>query len=251
MKNCLTGFYRDMKVLYSLAIKRGRGETAEERLESFYSGQAEEYDHFRRRLLTGREDLMSALPVDSGAVWVDMGCGTGSNLELLSASDLATLKQAYMVDLTEAMLKVADARIARNGWRNVSTQRADATNWSGPGEPIDVIFFSYSLSMIPDWFAALDRAYDALKPGGVIGVVDFYIARKTPYNIGARQSFSTRWLWPIWFSFDNVFLSSDVLPYLERKFTRVKLIERADRMPYCPFFWKKTPRFVFIGRKPL
>ena len=42
MKQFFTNLYRDLKVLYSLAIKRGRGSTAEERLESFYSGQAEE-----------------------------------------------------------------------------------------------------------------------------------------------------------------------------------------------------------------
>lgn len=249
MTRFFTNFYRDLKVLYSLAIKRGRGATAEERLESFYSGQAEEYDHFRRRLLTGREELMSSLAPEPGAVWVDMGCGTGSNLELLPKEGLAQLQRAYMIDLTESMLKVAEARISRNGWQNVTTRRADATEPWGLEEPVDVVFFSYSLSMIPDWFAALDRAYEALKPGGLIGVVDFYIARKPPYNIRSKQSFSTRWLWPLWFSFDNVFLSSDVLPYLERKFTEVKLIERADRMPYCPFFWKKMPRFVFIGRK--
>ena len=103
--------------------------------------------------------------------------------------------------------------------------------------------------MIPDWFAAIDRAYEALKPGGRIGVVDFYIARKFPGKKRMRQSFSTRWFWPIWFSLDNLYLSSDILPYLTRKFEEVSLLERADRMPYCPIFWKKMPRFVFVGKK--
>ena len=33
------------------------------------------------------------------------------------------------------------------------------------------MFFSYTLSMIPDWFAALENARRLLKPGGTIGVV--------------------------------------------------------------------------------
>jgi hypothetical protein len=41
------------------------------------------------------------------------------------------------------------------------------------------------------------------------------------------------------------------LPYLSQKFEEALLIERADRMPYCPVFWKKMPRYVFVGRKPL
>ena len=45
---------------------------------------------------------------------------------------------------------------------------------------MDVVTFSYSLTMIPNWFQALERAYAALKPGGMIGVVDFYISRKWP-----------------------------------------------------------------------
>ena len=98
--------------------------------------------------------------------------------------------------------------------------------------------------------AAIDRAYEFLKPGGVVGVVDFYIARKFPSERRMRQSFSTRWFWPMWFSFDNLFLSNDILPYLSRKFEEVNLIEREDRLPFCPVFWKKMPRFIFVGRKP-
>ena len=34
--------------------------------------------------------------------------------------------------------------------------------------------------MIPDWFAAVDHAWRLLRPGGTIGVVDFYVGRKHP-----------------------------------------------------------------------
>ena len=53
-------------------------------MESFYGGQAEAYDSFRKRLLKGREELWSLLDVPEDGVWVDMGGGTGANLENLA-----------------------------------------------------------------------------------------------------------------------------------------------------------------------
>ncbi len=75
----------DLKVLYHLAVKPVRGGSHAERMESFYAGQADAYDDFRRRLLKGREEMYGAVPTPDGGVWVDMGGGTGSNLEYLSS----------------------------------------------------------------------------------------------------------------------------------------------------------------------
>ncbi|MGI6401269.1 MAG: class I SAM-dependent methyltransferase [Thermoguttaceae bacterium] len=247
----LSNFASDMKVLYCMAFKPVKGNTHAERLESFYSNQVAVYDRFRKRLLTGRDDLMHAMNPQKGDIWVDMGCGTGANLTMMDQSRLADLKKVYLVDLTDSMLKIARQRVAENNWHNVEVHCADATMWTPPEQQVDAVLFSYSLTMIPDWFAAIDKAYEILKPGGLVGVVDFYIARKFPCENRMRQSFSTRWFWPMWFSFDNLFLSYDILPYLSRKFEEVKLIERADRLPFCPVFWKKMPRFVFVGRKPV
>ena len=230
----LANFVSDLKILYCMALRPVRGDSDAERLESFYVKQVDAYDRFRKRLLTGRDELMRAMNPQEGEEWVDMGCGTGANVEFLG-DGLAKLKRLSLVDLTPSMLRIANKRIAENGWKNVVTRQDDATKWKPEDGPVDTILFSYSL---------------ALKPGGTIGVVDFYIARKYPGKKRMRQSFSTRWFWPIWFSLDNLFLSNDILPYLSYRFEEVSLIERADRLPYCPVFWKKMPRFVFVGRKP-
>ena len=41
---------------------------------------------------------------------------------------------------------------------------------------------SLEMALIPDWFRAVDHAMSILKPGGLIGVVDFYVARKFPHQ---------------------------------------------------------------------
>ena len=100
----------DLKILYHMVFKPVRGKDHASRLESFYSGQAENYDDFRRRLLHGREMLWQALEAPADGTWLDMGGGTGSNLELWG-NRLATLKKAYLVDLSPSLLEVARKRI--------------------------------------------------------------------------------------------------------------------------------------------
>jgi S-adenosylmethionine-diacylgycerolhomoserine-N-methlytransferase len=235
----------DLKVLYHLAFAPIRGQTHAARLNNFYRGQADQYDAFRQRLLPARDELVRLLDLPEGGVWVDMGGGTGANLEF-AGDRLAGLSRAYVVDLCAPLLEIADTRIRKKGWKNVSAVAADATTFTPP-EPVDVVTFSYSLTMIADWFEAIDHAARLLKPGGSIGVVDFHVSRKHAEPGRDRHGWLTRSLLPLWFGSDNVFVSADHLAYLARRFQPISLAERHTRLPYLPFV--RAPYYVFIGRK--
>ena len=157
------------------------------------------------------------------------------------------LKKVYVVDLSPSLLQVAARRVQERGWTNVETREADATTFQPAGETVDVVTFSYSLTMIPDWYAALDNARCMLHPGGSIGVVDFYVARKHPPDGLRRHSWFTRTFWPTWFAGDNVFPSSDHVPYLHRHFDPLHFEERRAKIPYLPFV--RAPYYTFVGRK--
>ena len=235
----------EIRTLYHLTCTPIRGQTHADRLESFYRGQATSYDAFRQRLLPGRDELMRLLDLPAGGVWVDMGGGTGANLDF-AAERLPTLSQVFLVDLCPSLLNVAEERICKSGWTNVSTVIDDATKFM-PDQPADVVTFSYSLTMIPDWFAAIDLAARMLKPGGHIGVVDFHVSRKHPGRHRSRQGWLTRSLLPVWFASDNVNLSADHLPYLESRFRPIALKEERTRIPWVPFL--QAPYYLFIGQK--
>jgi S-adenosylmethionine-diacylgycerolhomoserine-N-methlytransferase len=241
------GLVTDLRTLYALALAPVRGESHADRLESFYRRQAGHYDSFRERLLQGRRELMHAIPLPAGGTWIDIGGGTGRNLEFLG-NDLHTLDRVLLVDLCPPLLDVARWRIARRRWRNVSLLRADAARpWLAPGKA-DVVTFSYSLTMIPDWFEAIERARDALRPGGMIGVVDFYVARRHP-GAGARpHGWATRHGWPAWFDRDGVRPSPDHLPYLQSRFETTVCLESRAPVPYLPGV--RVPYYVFTGRRP-
>ena len=146
----------EARVLYNLAVKPVKGESHKARLESFYGHQAGDYDAFRKRLLTGREELMNdvaARAAGKGGIWVDMGGGTGANLEMMGDEAVMSFAKVYVVDLCGPLLDVTRKRCEEHGWHNVEVVEADATTWEpeeGFGQ-IDVITFSYSLTMIPDW----------------------------------------------------------------------------------------------------
>ena len=237
----------DIKTLYHLALRPVRGRDHAERMEDFYAAQAEGYDDFRRRLLAGRENLYRHLAdLAPGGVWVDFGGGTGANLEFLGEA-IAKFSEVYVVDLARSLLSIVRQRCARHGWKNVEAIEGDATRWSLPSGAADVVTFSYSLTMIPDWFAAIDNAHRILRPNGLFGAVDFYVSRKYPDEGLRRHRWSQRSLWPLWFANDNVFPSPDHLPYLRHRFETVWRAESVNRVPYLPL--ARVPYYQFVGRK--
>jgi S-adenosylmethionine-diacylgycerolhomoserine-N-methlytransferase len=240
------GVLNDIRVLFHMATASNRGRSHAERLEGFYSGQAGDYDAFRRRLLHGRERLFSQLDPPEGGVWFDLGGGTGTSLEFMG-DKLARLDHACVVDLAPSLLARARERIAERGWANADTAEADVTTFQSPHGRADLVTFSYSLTMIPDWFAAIDHARALLKPGGTLAVVDFFVARKHPDPGRTRHPWRTRAFWPLWFATDNVFLSADHLPYLARRFSPRLVEECRGTVPYMPL--ARAPYYLFIGEK--
>jgi len=236
----------DIKTLWHLVARRATGSTHQERLESFYSGQAGGYDDFRRRMLHSRDDMIQKIPVPENGVWIDLGAGTGENADRIGPA-INSLKKMYLIDLSSSLLEQSQARVHARGWKHVFPVCHDATTFLPEEGSADVVTFSYSLTMIPDWFRAMDHAHRLLKPGGVIGIVDFFVARKYPAAGQAKHGWTTRTFWPPWFGSDNVFLSPDHIPYLLNKFETIELSERRGKIPYMPFV--RAPHYVFIGRK--
>lgn len=235
-----------LKAIYHMVLSPIRGESHQERLDSFYAGQAEHYDETRQKMLHGRDELFEDLPAPEGGTWLDLGCGTARNVEAWG-DRLTNFRQATLVDLSESLLGIAGKRVEEKGWDNIELKHADATKVEIEPESIDVVTFCYSLTMIPNWWDAVDHALTLLKPGGTIGVVDFYVSKKYPAENHAKHSWFRRHFWPVWFSSDNVHPSADLLPYLETRFESVSLNEQAGKIMWIPLL--RIPYFRFVGKK--
>lgn len=235
----------DARVVWQLLRgQSGQGSHAE-RLQAFYAPQAVRYDVFRERLLHGRQALVDRLDVQNGGRMVEMGGGTGRNL-LFFGDRLSALDDVCVVDLCPALLDEARKKAA--GMSNVRLVEADAVTWK-PETPVDLVYFSYSLTMIPDWQGAIDNALMMLRPGGQLGVVDFYVSYPGSGPGRVRHGPATRWFWPKWFGHDGVRLNPAHLAYLKRAMPDHEAFEYRGRVPYL--FGLTVPYYVFIGRKPI
>ena len=216
--------------------------TLAERLEAFYGPQAEHYDAFRERLLHGRSELMGRLDPRPGDHVVELGAGTGRNLGFL-AERLPALGSVALVDLCPALLDRARRRT--RDLPNVRAVEADAVTYR-PARPVDLVYFSYSLTMIPNWEGALRNAVSMLKPGGALGVVDFYVSDPDPAPGLNRHGALTRWFWPRWFAHDGVRPNPAHLRTLRALLPEHELSEHRAPVPYLPGL--RVPYYVFVGR---
>jgi S-adenosylmethionine-diacylgycerolhomoserine-N-methlytransferase len=233
----------DSRVLWRMLRGLPRTGSAAERLQSFYAPQAGRYDAFRRRLLHGREELIGRLPTGAGDLVVELGCGTGENLERFGAR-LAPLRRLVLVDLCPALLERARARAAP--FSNVAVVEADITRYRPPG-PVDCVFLSYALTMVEDWRAVIANAVAMLRPGGTLGVVDFYVSPARPKSGGIRHPAWERWLWRRWFAHDGVRLDPRHMAQLAATVPDSQTLERRGKVPYLPGV--TAPYYLFIGRK--
>ena len=240
----------DTRVLLSMLRGQPRSGSHAERLAAFYGPQAGQYDAFRERLLHGRaemvEGLMDALVERrgnlDGAHVVELGGGTGRNL-LFFGDRLDALGRVDVVDLCAPLLAEARRRFADR--HQVHVSEADACTWR-PDAPADAVYFSYALTMIPDWRAALHNALAMLKPGGALGVVDFYVSDARPAAGLARHNAVTRSFWPRWFAHDGVHPCPDHLRALRERLPEHSLWEGMAPVPYLPLL--RVPYYRFIGR---
>lgn len=236
--------FGEAQVLWRLVRGQPRRGTLSERLTAFYGPQAEHYDAFRERLLRGRAELMARLDPPPGAHVIELGAGTGRNLEFLGER-LSALGTVELVDLCPALLEQARRRTRH--WPNVRTVEADAVTYRS-ARPADILYCSYSLTMIPDWEGAIRNALDLLKPGGRLGVVDFYVSESNPPPGLVRHGAMTRWFWPRWFAHDGVRPDPAHLLTLRRLLPDHELTEHRAPVPYLP--GPRVPYYIFVGRKP-
>ncbi|KAF8902789.1 hypothetical protein CPB84DRAFT_1846150 [Gymnopilus junonius] len=243
-------------------------------LDKFYRGQAEVYDTTRSVLLRGRHTMLSlgaahlhelrASSPNKRLVWIDIGGGTGYNIEIMDKHfPISSFDAVYLIDLCDSLLDVARRRFARKGWKNVHVLCQDASEFSlpewselgiDPKGSVSFVTMSYSLSMIPSYYTVLDRVEHVLShQDGLLGVADFYTAgkqgslhEKTIGGLSKECGWLSRWFWQIWFDFDHVHLGPARRSYLEYKFGTVKSYNGRNKF-FLPFI-VRIPYYIWLGR---
>jgi S-adenosylmethionine-diacylgycerolhomoserine-N-methlytransferase len=205
------------------------------RLNKLYRFQRHFYDLTRATFLFGRDEMLRQMNAQPGEGVLEIGCGTGRNL--IALARLQPAAKLYGLDAADEMLKTAGAKLdARDLEKEVRLRQGLAEEFGfretfNLDEPFDKIFISYSLSMFPLWGEALLNAFDNLKTGGELFIVDFWDGRGLP---GSFVRLRTWWLGLFHVSYRPEFL--EFLEKLEH--------EGAGKLTVSPV----GRRYAFIAR---
>ena len=157
-------------------------------MDAMYRRQRHIYDASRKFYLLGRDAMIAGVGARPGDHVLEIGCGTGRNLVKLAR--LYRDADCFGLDVSSAMLDTAAKAIARAGvGPRVTLAPGDATAFDASAlfgrARFERVVISYALSMIPQWRAALERALDALAPGGSLHIVDFGHGARLPAPVRA------------------------------------------------------------------
>ncbi|MCW2982337.1 MAG: methyltransferase protein [Solirubrobacterales bacterium] len=124
-----------------------------------------------------RRKTVAAMSLRAGDAVLEVGVGSGRNLSYLLDA-MGASGSVTGVDLSAGMLAEARKLVDRRGAANVHLIEANAATVEY-NRDFDAVLFSLSYSAMPADVrpAAVDRAWDRLRPGGRLVILDGGIAR--------------------------------------------------------------------------
>lgn len=116
--------------------------------------------------------MVRSLGVARDMTVLDLCCGDGHFTAALAA---ITGGRVYALDLDPALIGQAKARLARKGLSALGWLEGDAREAASllPA-PVDFILLANTFHGIPDQAGFLKRLRPALRPGGAIGLINWY-----------------------------------------------------------------------------
>src|SRR6476646_10132465 len=126
---------------------------------------------FGPTLHPGRVDAIKRMGIKPGDRVLEVGVGTGINVDLYPADCAVT-----GIDLSSSMLEKARERVARRGVRNVRLLQMDAANLKFADDTFDIVYAPYVISVVPDPVAVTREMRRVCKPGGRIVILNHFLS---------------------------------------------------------------------------
>jgi ubiquinone/menaquinone biosynthesis C-methylase UbiE len=174
-------------------------------------------------------EALRGLGLQKSSTLVDLGAGTGS----LAIAAAPFCRRVVAVDVSSAMLDVAQAKAGRLGLSNVEFVRAGFLSYEHDGDPADFVYSRNALHHLPDFWKAiaLQRIAAILLPSGILRLRDLVFS----FEPEQAESAIEAWL-------------AKAASRPEEGWTRVEL-DTHLRTEYSTFSWLLEPMLVHAGFK--
>tara|TARA_A100001037_G_scaffold306753_1_gene354994 strand:+ start:17461 stop:18201 length:741 start_codon:yes stop_codon:yes gene_type:complete len=152
-----------------------------------YANNSVDYDS--RDLLTliptvtdvsaGCGNPLSIKPINSGETVVDFGSGGGIDC-FLAAQQTGPLGKVFGIDMTPAMIELANNNKNKLRVNNVEFIESQIDNTTLPSDSVDVILSNCVINLVPNKPSVFREAYRILKENGRFQICDIVISAELP-----------------------------------------------------------------------
>jgi ubiquinone/menaquinone biosynthesis C-methylase UbiE len=170
-----------------------------------YAALSKTYDQSTPRLERFRNEAHAFLQLEKGMTVVDMGCGTGKSLGWL-ADAVGPEGRVIGIEPSEAMLGLAQQRVAHAGWQHVALYRAPASALMECVAPasVDAFLLMFTHDVLQS-DAAIADMLTAAKPGarfalaggkfysGLLSVMNPWVERRQRAYCTTFEGYDAPW----------------------------------------------------------
>jgi len=155
------------------------GDGKKEFVRQMFDDISPHYDFLNHFLSLGidiywRKKFIRNLNLQDGDYILDVACGTGDvGFEILKKYQI----QLTNMDISRKMLDIAEKKAQDKKLENIQFIQGDAEELPLENESVDCLTIAYGVRNIAHYEKALEEFYRVLKPGGILGILEFSIPK--------------------------------------------------------------------------